>query len=63
MNQVKLSTYINELIYTGFQIERVVEDVVITEQTEPDNPMRWYSLKKAALIPPTFIIKCSKPQK
>ncbi|MFF2089873.1 class I SAM-dependent methyltransferase [Paenibacillus sp. NPDC058174] len=63
MNQMKLSTYINELIQTGFQIERVVEDVVIPEQTEPDNPMRWYSLEKAALIPPTFIIKCSKPQK
>ena len=63
MNQIKLSTYLNELIQTGFQIERMVEDVIITEQTEPDNPMRWYSVEKAAFIPPTFIIKCSKPQK
>jgi len=63
MNQIKLSTYINELIQTGFQIVRVVEDVVIPEQTDRDNPMRWYSLEKAALIPPTFIIKCSKPKK
>jgi hypothetical protein len=43
MNQIKLSTYINELIQTGFQIERVVEDVVISEHTETGNPARWYS--------------------
>ncbi|GGD52052.1 hypothetical protein GCM10010911_06980 [Paenibacillus nasutitermitis] len=62
MNQIKLSTYINECIQTGFRMERVVEDVVLPEHTEPDHPMRWYSLEKASLIPPAFIVKCSKPQ-
>jgi SAM-dependent methyltransferase len=60
MNQIKLSTYINELIRAGFQIQKVIEDVVIPEQTETANPTRWYSPEKAALIPATFIIKCTK---
>ncbi|ANE45170.1 hypothetical protein SY83_01160 [Paenibacillus swuensis] len=58
MNQLKLSTYINELIQAGFQIERVVEDVVIQEEINSDAV--WYTHQKAVLIPPAFIIKCTK---
>lgn len=60
MNQSKLSTYINELIHSGFQIGKVIEEVVIAEETTEPNPDRWYSPEKAALIPATFIIKCIK---
>ncbi|RXZ77342.1 class I SAM-dependent methyltransferase [Paenibacillaceae bacterium] len=60
MNQLKISTYINELIQTGFQIEKVVEDVVIQEEIKSGDPAVWYTHKKASLIPPAFIIKCTK---
>ncbi|BBH20597.1 hypothetical protein Back11_19420 [Paenibacillus baekrokdamisoli] len=60
MNQLKLSTYINELIQAGFQIEKVVEDVVIQEEINSGDPTVWYTYKKASLIPPAFIIKCTK---
>jgi ubiquinone/menaquinone biosynthesis C-methylase UbiE len=63
MNQVKLSTYINELIKTGFQIEKVIEDVFIPDEAERGFLSRWYSVEKAELIPDTFIIKCFKPVK
>ncbi|WDL97885.1 class I SAM-dependent methyltransferase [Alicyclobacillus sp. ALC3] len=63
VNQLKLSNYINELVRTGFQIERVVEDVYVPENAEIGNPSRWYSSEKAELIPATFIIKCVKPKK
>lgn len=61
MNQLRLSTYINELIRVGFQIEQVIEDTVIPENTERGNPSRWYAAEKAELIPATFIVKCKKP--
>ncbi|MET3290792.1 UNVERIFIED_CONTAM: ubiquinone/menaquinone biosynthesis C-methylase UbiE [Brevibacillus sp. OAP136] len=60
MNQLKLSTYINELIKSGFQIERVIEDVVITEEIKSGDSAVWYTHQKASLIPATFIIKCTK---
>lgn len=60
MNQLKLSTYINELIQSGFQIEKVIEDAVITEEIKSGDSAVWYSHQKAALIPAAFIIKCTK---
>lgn len=61
MNQLKLSTYINELTATGFLIERVIEEVNIPKNTERGNTSRWYFAEKAELVPATFIIKCVKP--
>ncbi|WP_127529885.1 class I SAM-dependent methyltransferase [Paenibacillus kobensis] len=60
MTQLKLSTYINELIQAGFQIEKVVEDVMICEDNKSGDPAVWYTPMKASLIPPAFIIKCTK---
>lgn len=60
MNQLKLNTYINELIQSGFQIEKVIEDAVITEEIKSGDSALWYSHQKAALIPAAFIIKCTK---
>lgn len=61
MNQVKLSTYINELVRTGFRVDRVIEDVHFPEDVEVGNPSKWYSVEKAELVPATFVIKCTKP--
>ena len=61
MNQVKLSTYINELVRTGFRVDRVIEDVYFPEDVEVGNPSKWYSVEKAELVPATFVIKCTKP--
>ena len=56
----KLSTYINTLIKTGFTIENVIDDVVLPNNIDSDNPSRWYSSQRAQLVPATFIIKASK---
>ena len=56
----KLSTYINTLIESGFTIEKIVDDVVLPENSISDNPMEWYSTQKAQLVPATFIIKVTK---
>lgn len=60
MNQLKLSTYINELIQSGFQIEKVIEDAILTEEIKSGDSAVWYSHQKAALIPAAFIMKCTK---
>ncbi|MCC3647093.1 class I SAM-dependent methyltransferase [Cytobacillus oceanisediminis] len=60
MQQYKLSTYINLLIENGFVIERVIEDVSLTEQDVQRHANRWYSYEKARAIPAAFIIKCRK---
>lgn len=60
MNQLKLSTYLNELIQSGFQIEKVIDDVVIPEENKTGETAAWYTHKKASLIPAAFIIKCTK---
>ena len=56
----KLSTYINSLIETGFTLEKVIDQVVLPEETTSDNPSQWYSPQKAELVPATFIIKARK---
>lgn len=54
----KLSTYINELIQAGFQIEKVLEEVRLDQETK--NEHSWYSDVKAGYFPATFIIKSKK---
>lgn len=56
----KLSTYINTLIEVGFEIEKVIDDVVLPDEVPEGNDLRWYSVEKAKLIPATFIIKARK---
>ncbi|WP_243354691.1 class I SAM-dependent methyltransferase [Bacillus litorisediminis] len=55
----KLSTYINTLIEVGFSIEKVIDDVLLPNESS-DDPSKWYSTQKAELVPATFIIKASK---
>jgi SAM-dependent methyltransferase len=64
MHQRKLSTFINTALATGFQIERLVEsEVNLALAQESDYaPERWYSVPRATLVPPTFILKIRKPQ-
>ncbi|MCM3081936.1 class I SAM-dependent methyltransferase [Brevibacillus invocatus] len=60
MQQFRLSTYLNVCIQQGFSIERVVEDVSLTDEMLKNQTNRWYSYEKAARIPTTMIIKCRK---
>ncbi|WP_430786620.1 class I SAM-dependent methyltransferase [Virgibacillus flavescens] len=60
MQQYKLSTYINALISHGLTIEKVIEDVRLTEDDVHRHANRWYSYKKAQSVPATMIIKCRK---
>ncbi|MCA1320622.1 class I SAM-dependent methyltransferase [Bacillus tianshenii] len=61
MQQSKVSTYINTLIDQGFHIERIVEDVRLSEKDRERHSNRWYSYEKATMVPTTLIIKCRKP--
>jgi ubiquinone/menaquinone biosynthesis C-methylase UbiE len=58
----KLSTYINELVQTGFIIEKVVESDVGSQFEGEEAPVsdRYYSLYKARKFPTTLIIKARK---
>lgn len=56
----KLTTYINTLIKVGFEIEKVIDDVVLPDVVPEGNDLRWYSVEKAKLVPATFIIKAKK---
>jgi SAM-dependent methyltransferase len=60
MQQYRLSTYLNILIEKGFKIERVVEDVCLSEEDTKRHANRWYSTEKATFIPTTMIIKSRK---
>ena len=57
MQQYKVSTYINTLIECGFQIEKVIEDVSLTEEDRERHANRWYSFEKAKMMPTTLIVK------
>ncbi|MEI4771457.1 class I SAM-dependent methyltransferase [Psychrobacillus sp. FJAT-51614] len=56
----KLSTYINTLIECGFTIEKVIDEVIFSDNNISENPSKWYSTQKAQLLPATFIIKAYK---
>ncbi|MDN4606180.1 class I SAM-dependent methyltransferase [Sporosarcina highlanderae] len=60
MQQYRVSTYINTLIECGFEIEKVIEDVSLTEEDRERHVNRWYSFEKAKMMPTTLIIKCVK---
>lgn len=60
MQQHRISTYMNTLINNGFRIEKVIEDVRLTEEDIQRHTNRWYSYEKAKAIPTTLIIKCQK---
>lgn len=60
MQQYRLSTYINSLIKNGFTIERVVEDVCLSDEDIQRHSNRWYSYEKAKALPTTLIIKSRK---
>ncbi|GKV56140.1 hypothetical protein NCCP2222_20870 [Sporosarcina sp. NCCP-2222] len=60
MQQLKVSTYINTLADHGFQIEKIIEDVALTEEDREKHENRWYSYEKATKLPTTLIIKCKK---
>lgn len=58
----KLSTYINELVKVGFEIDRVIESEVSHHFDNIDAEVsdRYYSLYKARNFPTTMIIKVIK---
>ncbi|MFZ3579984.1 methyltransferase domain-containing protein [Virgibacillus sp. DJP39] len=60
MQQHKLSTYINSLISNGFAIERMLEEVRLTDEDIHRHANRWYSYEKAKSVPTTLIIKSRK---
>jgi ubiquinone/menaquinone biosynthesis C-methylase UbiE len=59
MHNRKISTFINELINTGFVIDKVIEDSRV-DDNDTSHSSKWYSGTKARIIPSTFIIKCHK---
>lgn len=63
MHRRKMSTFINAALAVGFQIETLIEgDVNLAFAKEPDYaPEGWYSVPRATLVPPTFIMKIRKP--
>ena len=60
MQQFRMSTYLNTLIKNGFKIEKVIEDVRLSNEDIQRHPNRWYSFEKAKAIPTTIIIKSQK---
>ncbi|MBP1942599.1 SAM-dependent methyltransferase [Bacillus luteolus] len=58
----KMSTYINELIRTGFTIEAVIESDVssVFDSVSEEASERYYSLFKARKFPTTMIIKATR---
>ncbi|MEL3974454.1 methyltransferase domain-containing protein [Rossellomorea oryzaecorticis] len=60
MQQFRMSTYINTLINNGFKVERVVEDVCLSDEDIQRHSNRWYSYEKAKVLPTAVIIKSVK---
>ena len=58
-----LSTFVQQTIQAGLQIEALVEtplNPALATDAHAD-PARWYSVARAGLMPTTFIIKARKP--
>lgn len=64
-HQRTLSTFINEVVRAGLQIERLVESELNALAANEDqlDPARWYSVPRAQLMPTTFIVKARKPSR
>ncbi|WP_100011734.1 class I SAM-dependent methyltransferase [Lentibacillus sediminis] len=60
MQQYRLSTYVNSLINHGFKINRIVEDVRLSEDDIKKHSNSWYLYEKAKFLPTTLIIKSQK---
>ena len=58
-----LSTFVNEVVRAGLQVEALVEGELDTSLANEDSadPARWYSVPRARLMPTTFILKARKP--
>jgi len=58
-----LSTFINEVIRAGLQVEALVEGKLNPdlEAEASSDPSRWYTIPRARLMPTTFILKAKKP--
>ncbi|GGD52348.1 hypothetical protein GCM10010911_07330 [Paenibacillus nasutitermitis] len=53
--QSKISTFINELINTGFVIDKVIEDSKV-DDNDTSNSSKWYSGTKARIIPSRYSV-------
>lgn len=63
MHARKISTFVNALTEAGFVVEKVVEgDLREQEAAESDFPHRWYSKRRARMMPTTLVVKARKPQ-
>jgi SAM-dependent methyltransferase len=63
INHRKLSTYLNAVIQSGLVVDRVIEcepDTTLAREQDFD-PLKWYSIPRAQLMPTTFIVKATKP--
>jgi SAM-dependent methyltransferase len=58
-----LGTFVGQVIQAGLQIEALVEtplNPALATEVHAD-PVRWYSVARATMMPTTFIIKARKP--
>jgi hypothetical protein len=57
-----LGTWVTQTARAGLRIEALI-DGAFSERVDDvyQDPARWYSVGRARLIPPTFIIKARKP--
>ncbi|WP_297417891.1 bifunctional 2-polyprenyl-6-hydroxyphenol methylase/3-demethylubiquinol 3-O-methyltransferase UbiG [Clostridium sp.] len=62
LNRIRLSTFINELISSGLNIEKLIEGDIAEKYTniEAEPSEQYYSLYRAKYIPNSFIIKSKK---
>ncbi|WP_257391910.1 hypothetical protein [Mesobacillus jeotgali] len=60
MQQLKISTYVNTLVETGFKIERIIEEIRVSEDLLIRDANRWYNWDKVKAVPTTIIFKCEK---
>ncbi len=58
-----LSTFINEVLRAGLQLEQLIEGEFNAALANDDHadPIRWYSAPRAQVMPTTFIVKARKP--
>ena len=63
INHRKLSTYLNAITQSGLFVKQVMESEpnLALARDQDFDPTKWYSVRRAQLIPTTFIIKAYKP--
>jgi SAM-dependent methyltransferase len=60
MQQLKISTYVNTLVETGFKIKKIIEEIRVSEELMLRDANRWYNWDKVKAVPTTIIFKCEK---